>query len=536
MPATDPTDKRRHPSSAKTLLIVLGDQLDQSAPVITSLDKEDDAVLMMEVKEEAEHVPSHKQRTTLFLAAMRHFASDLIDKGYRVRYVALDDRNNRQSFGEEVKRAVNTLHPERVVVQQPGEHRVQRDLEDAADELGVELEIVEDEHFFAPLDRFYEWADGRKALTMEYFYRERRRETGYLMKSNGKDPVDDVWNLDKENRETFDAEPDPPAPYKPRPTGITNEVMALVEKTWPNAPGSLESFAWPVTREQALRALDDFIEHRLAKFGTYEDAMWTGEPFLYHAVLSPALNLKLLTPRECVEKAVAAYEEGRVTLNNCEGFVRQLLGWREFIRGVYFLEGPGYPHRNGLEQTGKLPGFFWDADTDMRCLRECLGSVVEHAYSHHIPRLMVIGNFALIAGVNPREVHEWFLAMYADAVEWATAPNVVGMSQHADRRPDAPARDTGVVGTKPYAASGKYINKMSNYCKNCRYDVKQRTGEDACPFNTLYWDFLIRHRETFRSNNRMAMVLKNVDRLDDAAITDITHNGERIRQAVGVST
>jgi deoxyribodipyrimidine photolyase-related protein len=291
-----------------------------------------------------------------------------------------------------------------------------------------------------------------------------------------------------------------------------------------------------VTRAEARRALDDFIEHRLPKFGTYEDAMWTEQPFLYHALLSSSLNLKLISPKECVEKAIDAYHDGHAAMNNVEGFVRQLIGWREYIRGVYFTEGPDYPFRNGLNQQGDLPEFYWTGDTDMRCLRECLGSVVEHAYSHHIPRLMVIGNFALIAGVDPRQVHEWFLAMYVDAVEWATAPNVVGMAEHADRRPDAEPGETGVVGTKPYAASGKYINRMSNFCKHCRYDVNTREGDDACPFNVLYWDFLIRHRDTFASNNRMAMILKNVDRMSKETKTDLTVRGQQIRDRFGIGS
>lgn len=541
MASGDPLKKHARMRSCDTLLVVLGDQLDRDMPALSELDKGRDAVLMMEVREEAEHVPSHKQRTVLFLSAMRHFAAELVEKGFRVRYVKLDDGANTQSFASELRRAASTLSPKRIVVTQPGEHRVVEVVEEFAEEWRGEagegeeraFEMREDEHFYTPLEEFAEWAEGRKSMIMEFFYREQRKKLGYLMEGEKK-PAGGEWNFDKENRETFKDTPMAKRPYAPKPDEVTREVMELVERTWPDAYGKLDSFRWPVTRAEALKALNDFIDRRLHRFGTYEDAMWTGEAFLYHSVLSSSLNLKLLNPRECVEKAIAAYEEGRATLNNVEGFVRQLIGWREYIRGVYFTEGPGYPFRNGLEQSGELPEWFWTGETDMRCMQECLGSVVEHAYSHHIPRLMVIGNFAMLAGVEPRQVHEWFLAMYVDAVEWATAPNVVGMSQHADRRPDAKAGETGVVGTKPYAASGKYISRMSNYCEHCRYDVKKREGEDACPFNVLYWDFLIRHRETFRKSNRMALILKSVDRLSKETRAQLTKDGKAIRQRFGI--
>jgi deoxyribodipyrimidine photolyase-related protein len=534
MRSNDPLKKHARMRSARTLLVILGDQLDRDMPILSELDNERDAVLMMEVRDEAEHVPSHKKRTALFLSAMRHFAVELVDKGHRVRYVKLDDDANTQSFAGELRRAAKTLSPERIVVTEPGEHRVRRVIDEFADEFTSgggdrSFDVLPDEHFFVPLDEFADWAEGRKSMIMEFFYREQRKKTGYLMEAPKK-PAGGTWNFDKENREAFKRTPRIRKPYKPRTDDITDEVLALVARTWPDAPGTTENFAWPVTREQALRALDDFIEHRLPKFGTYEDAMWTSEPFLYHSLLSSALNLKLLNPRECVEKAIDAYEAGDVSLNNVEGFVRQLIGWREYIRGIYYYEGPKYADRNGLNQKGPLPEFFWSGETDMRCLSECIGSVVEHAYSHHIPRLMVIGNFAMLAGVDPKHVNEWFLAMYVDAVEWATAPNVIGMSQHADKRPGSPTGETGIVGTKPYAASGKYISRMSNFCEHCPYDPGSRDRDASCPFNVLYWDFLIRHRETFRDNNRMAMILKNVDRMNNETKADLTVRGERIRE------
>jgi deoxyribodipyrimidine photolyase-related protein len=512
--------------SAGTLLLVLGDQLDAEMPGLAKLDRDRDAVLLAEVREEAEHVRSHRQRTTLFLSAMRHFALDLIDKGYRVRYVRLVDRVNTQTLASELERAVDTLGPGRVQVVRPGDHRVEARLREAADRKEVPLEILDDTSFTCSLGEFDAWADdGRKELVMEFFYRERRRALNVLLQDDGK-PVGGQWNFDKENRKAFKRAPDVPAPYRPRPDEVTREVMALVERTWPDAPGRMERFDWPVTRKEARNALRDFVENRLRNFGTYEDAMWAGEPVLYHSRLASSLNLKLIRPQECVDAALEAYEEGQVGLNDVEGFVRQLIGWREFIRGVYYREGKDYLRRNGLRHDGKLPSLYWSGETEMRCLAHCVGEVLDHAWGHHIPRLMVLGNFALTAGVHPGAIHEWFLAMYVDAVDWVTAPNVIGMSQHADH---------GVVGTKPYAGSAGYINRMSNYCQGCRYDPKQRVGDDACPFNTFYWDFLLRHRNRFRANRRMGLALKNADRLDQGEKKSIRSRARELRRGLCIS-
>ncbi len=511
---------------ARNLLVVLGDQLDGSSPALAALDRDRDAVWMAEVREEAEHVPSHRQRTTLFLSAMRHFAMERIDRGYRVRYVKLDDRGNTQALGSELSRAIETLSPERVQVVQPGDHRVEAMLREAASAHDLQLEVLEDASFTCSLEAFDAWAnDGRKELVMEFFYRRRRRALDVLVDEDG-EPTGGAWNFDRDNRRAFKRAPEVPRPYRPRPDDVTREVMGLVQRTWPDAPGRMDHFRWPVTRREALRALRDFVDHRLSGFGTYEDAMWAGEPVLYHSRLASSLNLKLLRPQECIDAAVAAYEEGRAALNDVEGFVRQILGWREFIRGVYYREGPDYVRRNGLDHQGRLPELYWTGETEMSCMKHCLGELLEHAWGHHIPRLMVLGNFALISGVHPRAIHEWFLAMYVDAVDWVTAPNVIGMSQHAD---------SGVVGTKPYAGAANYINKMSNYCSGCRYDPKKRTGEDACPFNVFYWDFMLRHRERFAKNRRMGLVLKNVDRMNKGEAKAIRSGASRLRDELGLN-
>ena len=509
--------------SARELILVLGDQLDLQASWIERADPLQDVVLMAEVEAEGRHQVNHKQRIALFLAAMRHHAIALTDRGWRLRYVRLEDGQNTQRLDGELARAIERLKPQRVRVVEPGDLRVRGLLQQACDAAGIELQLLDDHSFTCTRDEFRAWAAGRKELTMEFFYRERRRRLDVLMDAGA--PEGGQWNFDKENRQSFKQAPTVRRHYRPRRDPITEEVLTLVEQRFPDAIGSTAGFDWPVRADQAHRALDDFIEHRLRGFGTYEDAMWADEPVLYHSRLAASLNLKLLRPMDCVDAAVAAYRRGQAPLNDVEGFVRQIIGWREFIRGVYYLEGEGYVGRNALEQHGRLPAFYWNGETEMRCLRHCVGDVIAQAWGHHIPRLMVLGNFALIAGVAPLAVHQWFLGMYTDAVEWVTAPNVVGMSQHADG---------GVVGTKPYAASGKYIQRMSNYCKGCRYDVKQRTGEDACPFNTFYWDFLIRHRQRFRSNRRMAMILKNVDRLKEDEREALVGRADRLRRALGI--
>lgn len=519
-------ERIKHPTvrKAKSLVVVLGDQLDRGASILSQLDRNRDAVLMVEAKNESEHVISHRQRTVVFLSAMRHFALDLIERGMRLRYIHLDDPRNTHTLGSELTRALAALSPQRVFVTKPGEHRVESEIRDACEEAGINLEVTGDESFTCPLDEFNRWAKGRKSLVMEYFYRERRRANNILVEK-GK-PVGGRWNFDEKNRSSFSGPPNAPRPYAARPDAITREVIDLVRRSFPRAPGELSDFDWPVTTDEAKRALNDFIRKRLPNFGKFEDAMWAGEPVLYHSRLSTPLNLKLLNPRACIDAALKAYDAGHAPINSVEGFVRQIVGWREFIRGVYYREGPDYVARNGLDHQGNLPGFFWTGDTEMSCLRYCLREVVENAWGHHIPRLMVIGNFAMIARVHPRAVHEWFLGMYADAVEWVTAPNVIGMSQHADG---------GVVGTKPYAASGRYIQRMSNYCNSCRFNPKTRTGDDACPFNVFYWDFLLHHHKRFAKNHRMTLALRNAGRIDRDEKREIRTRADKLRDDLGIT-
>lgn len=535
-----------HATQCGTLALVFGDQLDPDSPAIAELDVARDAILMVEVAHESRHVPSHVQRTVLFLSAMRHFAAELRAKGLRVEYVSLANPANTGSFDGEIHRAIAQLRPKTLACVRPGEWRVLELVRTVAREADLPLVVHEDPHFFTTPSEFAAWAKGRKALTMEFFYREQRRKTGYLMVGKGRTakPEGDTWNYDAENRLSFAPKgPTKKIPRPPRfaPDAITREVIANVARVLPDLPGVLASpddFAWAVTREDARACLDDFINNRLAGFGPYEDAMWTTEPTVYHSMLSPLLNLKLLNPRACCDAAIAAYRDKRVPLQSAEAFVRQLIGWREFIRGVYWLEGPHYAQRNTLNSHGALPWFYWDGKTDMNCLRHTISQVVNTSFAHHIQRLMVMGNFALISGVHPKAVSDWYLGMFADGVDWVTLPNTLGMMMHADARPrehpDHSPGSTGLVGTKPYAASGKYIQRMSDYCRGCVYDPAQKSGPKACPFNVFYWNFLITNREKFGANQRMAMIVKNVDRMSQETRVQITTDAALLRKKFGI--
>ena len=507
--------------SLRTLVMVPGDQLDRSSSAFDGFDPKRDAVLMAEAPAEATYVWSHKARIALFLSAMRHFRDRLRDEGITVHYRSLDEPDTADSLGACLREAIRAHEPSRVVLVKPGAWRVQRELEKACKRMDVECEVRPDWHFLCSLEQFREHAEGRKELRQEYFYREMRRRHEVLMEDGG--PAGGEWNYDTQNRESFGKQgpPDFPRPRLFEPDGTTREVLQAVDRTFPDHPGGLDHFDWPVTRDDALEALEDFVTGRLRTFGTFQDAMWTDRPFLSHSRLSAALNLKLLRPGEVIRRAEHAWREGEAPLKAVESFIRQILGWREFVRGIYWTHMPDYLERNALNARLELPDFYWTGETDMACLRQCIGQTLRHAYAHHIQRLMVTGLFCLLLGVRPHEVHRWYLAVYADAVEWVELPNTLGMSQFADG---------GVMATKPYAASGKYINRMSNYCGECRFDPDERTGADACPFTTLYWDFLLRNRERLSDNPRMALQLRNLDRLEPDQLNSIRHRAGNVRE------
>lgn len=488
-----------HP--VRNLVLVLGDQLTPTITSIAAGDPARDRVLMAELHDEATYVRHHKKKIAFLFSAMRHFADELRSLGWTVDYVTLDAPENQGSFSRQVAFAVHELQPERIVVTEAGEWRVSRMLEEWRTEFPVPVDILPDDRFLCSHAAFRTWADTHSQMRMEYFYRDMRRSTGLLM--DGDRPTGSRWNFDADNRKPANVDL-----FMRRPTtfpvdAITHGVLALVAERFADHVGALAPFGFAVTRAEAETAFAEFVEHSLRSFGDFQDAMVRGEPFLYHSVVSLYLNCGLLDPLRMCRQVEAAYRAGSVPLNAAEGFIRQIIGWREYVRGIYWLKMPGYEHSNFLDHARVLPDFYWTADTDMACLKAAITQTLELAYAHHIQRLMITGNFALLAGVDPHALHEWYLSVYADAYEWVELPNTIGMSQFADG---------GLLASKPYVASGAYIDRMSDYCASCRYDVKQRTGAQACPFNTLYWNFIARHRNTLAGNPRMAPMLRMHDR------------------------
>lgn len=491
----------------RNFVLILGDQLSFTNPACESFDPEQDCVLMIEAPGEATGVWSHKARITLFLSAMRHFANQVVARGWKLEYVQLDDKLD-PDFSKRLEAVLQRCKPKGLRVADPGEWRMQQAIKASCAQTDVTFYAMDDTHFLCSRAEFATWAVGKKELRMEFFYRVMRKKYQVLMDKG--QPVGGTWNFDADNRSAYPkrgAQIGPgliPPPAGFAPDAITLEVMALVEKFFPDHPGKLKDFIWPVSREQALEALDNFITHRLSQFGTYQDAMWTDTPYGWHSLLSTALNLHLLDPREVIARAEQAYREGQASLENVEGFIRQILGWREFIRGMYWLDMPAMKEANHYGHQRALPAWYWTGETKMACMRDSLQQTLRYGYAHHIQRLMVMGNFALLAELSPQEVSDWYLAIYVDAVEWVELPNTVGMALHA-----CGSRFT----SKPYISSGAYINRQSNYCNNCKFKPEQRSGEQACPFTTLYWNFIDGHVAELAANPRTALMAKNLDRI-----------------------
>jgi deoxyribodipyrimidine photolyase-related protein len=486
-----------------SIRIILGDQLSESISSLKGYNPDTDIILMCEVWDEATYVKHHKKKIAFIFSAMRHFADLLKKQSCNVEYITLDNPDNTGSFNGEVKRIFSKYSFDRVVVTHPGEYRVLEQIRNLEDELKIPVEIREDDRFLCSPDTFASWASGRKQLRMEHFYREMRKKYNILM--DGDAPAGGQWNYDAENRKPPKQGLTIPPPYIGKVDDITKEVISLVSERFDDHFGDVKPFYFAVTRADALAVLDQFIEQRLPHFGDYQDAMIQGEPWMYHSHISFYLNCGLLLSLECIQAAETAYHQGKAPLNAVEGFVRQIIGWREYIHGIYWFKMPDYSNENFFEANRKLPDFYWTANTKMNCLHQCVLETKQNSYAHHIQRLMVLGNFALLAGIDPKEVNEWFLIVYADAYEWVELPNVSGMILFADG---------GYLASKPYAASGSYINKMSDYCKNCSYKVTKKNGSEACPFNYLYWDFLDRNREKLAGNHRIGMMYKTFDRMD----------------------
>lgn len=483
------------------LVLVLGDQLSADISSLRMADKARDVVVMAEVMAETTYVPHHPQKIALVLAAMRKFAAALREKGWTVAYCKLDDDENTGSISGELVRHAARFNADEVLATIPGEWR----LISALNDLPLVVHQVPDDRFITTPKEFADWAEGRKDLRMEWFYRVVRRKTGLLMEGNA--PAGGKWNYDSQNRKPAPLDARAAKPPRFQPDAVVAEVLDLVARRFAKNFGDLLSFGFATDRAQALDVLDHFITQSLPHFGDYQDAMLAGEPWLWHSVISPYLNIGLLQPMEVCQRAEQEWLSGRAPLNAVEGFIRQIIGWREYVRGVYFSEGPDYTSRNALAHARPLPSFFWGGDTHMRCVKDVVCQTQEHAYAHHIQRLMITGNFALLAGLDPHAVHEWYLSVYVDAFEWVEAPNTIGMSQFADG---------GVVASKPYVSSGNYISKMSDYCSDCHYDVRAKVGPRACPFNLLYWHFIESHRGRFQNNPRMAVIYRGWDKRDPA--------------------
>ena len=503
-------------TSPKKLVLILGDQLDLESTALADFDAANDQILMVESIHEAQIVWSHRAKIALFISAMRHFAQALKDLNYPLTYI----RNSNLSIIGALKEKILQDNITHLVCIEPGEWRLKQELLELADELHLQLDMREDKHFFCTQKEFQEWAVNKKELRLEYFYRLMRKTHNILIDADG-NPEGGQWNFDQDNRKPYPKKGpgiiDDPMMFEP--DEITQEVIEFVGKTYPDHPGSLEKFRWPVTRHQALEALHYFVEYRLRNFGIYQDAMWTNTPYGWHSILSSSLNLKLLNPREVIAAVLDAWKKYSLDLSTVEGFIRQILGWREFVRGMYYLDMPQMAQDNYYNHQNALPQWYWNGKTNMACMRDAIGQTLEYGYAHHIQRLMVTGNFALLAEILPSEVCEWYLAIYVDAIEWVELPNTAGMALFANG---------GRFTSKPYIASGAYIKRMSNYCDSCQYKPDVRFGESACPMTTLYWNFLIKHSEQFESSPRTRLMTANLKRISDTDQKAIVQHARRI--------
>ncbi len=512
------------PKPLRNLVLILGDQLDHESSAFECFDPKQDAVLMIEAREESTHVWSHKIRTALFLSAMRHFSQSLEERGWPVVYRQLDKEADA-SLNAGLLATIKAHAPQAVIGVEPGDLRVRAQIEDAINSIALHadntaaksskalkmpFEWRDDTHFLCDLPEFRAWAGKSTSLRMEFFYRVMRKKHHVLMegKKGSAEPIGGQWNFDAENRKSF-GKAGPQGVPTPRVyplDAITKDVIKMVNKEFADHPGALDKFNWPVTRTQALQALDDFIKLRLPSFGPHQDAMWTNLDFGWHSLLSSSINLKLLNPLEVIQAAEKCYQAGKVDLPSAEGFIRQILGWREFMRGVYFLDMPKLKTDNFYGHQNALPKWYWTGDTKMNCMKNSIDQTLQNGYSHHIQRLMITGMFGVTAQIKPQALCDWYLAVYVDAVEWVELPNVAGMALFANG---------GRFTSKPYVASGAYVKRMSNYCQGCKYSPEDRSGKDACPMTTLYWNFLDAHEKEFGGNPRTALMVKNLQRMTD---------------------
>lgn len=503
---------------------ILGDQLwlGQAALQQRCHAQDETPVLMIESADYAQQRPYHYQKLVLVWSAMRHFAEDLKTARWSVTYAIAED------FFTPLTIWIQTHQITELLIMEPGDRPFAALIQglNLACEIDCKITFVPNNHFLWQREEFQAWAEGRKRLVLEDFYREGRKRFDILME--GKKPVGGKWNFDKDNRQPPKKNLNPPPPQWFAPDAITQQVIERIKSLELKGYGQMEPFRWGVTRAQALQVFQHFLEVGLEKFGTFQDAMIEGEDTLWHSLISPYLNLGLLHPLELIQGAIAHQKKHKIALNNLEGFIRQILGWREYLYGIYHHVEDDYPEKNYFDHQQPLPEFFWDSTkTDLNCLRQTLDQVERTGYAHHIQRLMVLSNFALITGVQPQALEAWFHAAFIDAYDWVMQTNVIGMGQFADG---------GILATKPYASSANYINKMSNYCVGCRYNKGDRQGENACPFNTFYWDFLDRHQEKLYAQGRMNLILKSLERMDAEELIGIRSQATQWRDQLSAPT
>ncbi len=503
----------------KTLRLILGDQLNQQH----SWFQDDDAQVfyfMAEMRQETDYVVHHIQKVIAFFESMHNFGDWLKSRGHNLIYYKLEDRNNTQNLVENIQNLIEEHKIEKFEYQLPDEYRLNKQLNEFCKSTSVKSESFETEHFLAKRLDLKDFYEGKKEMTMEYFYRFMRKKYNIMMGNETK-PEGGKWNYDKSNRKKWNGKPEIPDErgFRKNVTETFHRIKTAEIKTMGFVDA--KKFNWPTSREDSLSVLNYFCKNLLKHFGDFQDAMHTNEDYLYHSRLSFAMNSKMLSPLEVIETVISYWHENNneIDISQVEGFVRQILGWREYMRGVYWKEMPDYENLNELKNYNKLPEFYWTANTKMNCLKTSISQSLENAYAHHIQRLMVTGNFALLTQCNPNEVDAWYLGIYIDAIEWVEITNTRGMSQFADG---------GKVATKPYISSGNYINKLSNYCKDCHYKVSKKTTDDACPFNSLYWNFLDEKKEYFKDNHRMTMMMSLLEKMPTSKLNELKNRAQHI--------
>ena len=497
----------------RNLCVILADQLNQEITSLNDFDKDLDEILICELKKNFTDINHHKKKIVYQISCMRHFGIEMDRLGFKINYLKLDNPDNENSYTSEIMKLINDKGIDKVIVAEPSTYNEMESIKNWQNTIGIDVEIRKNDLFFCDINEFKAWAEGRKELRLEFFYRMLRRKHNVLM--NGDQPEGGAWNFDKKNRKPIARKVSIPKTYTCIIDQETQDIINLVNLEFSDHFGGTDNFVFAVTRHDALEAMNRFIEERLVNFGDYQDAMTSKDPWLFHSHLSMYLNNGLLKPKECIELAEKAFYESKAPINSVEGFIRQILGWREYVRGLYWLKMPDYRDLNELAAEVPLPSFYWDGETKMNCLKISIENTRDNAYSHHIQRLMVLGNFALLVGIRPVELNEWFLSVYADAYEWVELPNVSGMALFADG---------GIMASKPYASSGAYINRMSDYCKDCHFNVKEKIGSEACPFNYLYWNFLDKNRERLSSNPRLGLAYRNLNKMPDNQLDSINES------------